>query len=378
MSIQKRTTKAGKTVWIARYRDKTGKEHSRSFPTQREAKAYLADQQSALRRSEWVDPAKTKITLKDLCDQWANEAVASGTKKDREFLAANLGDLKDIPLHSLDDTDLTKWVSELRTGRPWANGKKLAETNVINRIGQVRAMLGRARDKGLIPAGTGSVLKRQPTQMDAVNEREVPTSEEIQALIDHAPRWLADAIRIATLTGMRSGEVCGLLWRDVDFDRGLIRVRQQCGKRVGELEPLKTRTSRRDIPMSDRLRRELLTIGVGKPDDPVLSGAGGRGVTSRSIAAIMVDTRKNAGVRGEISFHGLRHYFASTLLAQGVTLQIVSAALGHANIAITARTYAHFMPGQAEQARAAFDVLAGNLRDSIPALRVASGGDQRV
>ncbi|OFT90695.1 hypothetical protein HMPREF3098_02785 [Corynebacterium sp. HMSC28B08] len=84
MAVQKRTTKVGKTVWIARYRDKTSEEHSRSFPTQREAKAYLADQQSALRRSEWVDPAKAKITLKNLCDQWANEAVASGGRRKAE------------------------------------------------------------------------------------------------------------------------------------------------------------------------------------------------------------------------------------------------------------------------------------------------------
>ncbi|WP_426718195.1 tyrosine-type recombinase/integrase [Corynebacterium auriscanis] len=250
-------------------------------------------------------------------------------------------------------------MSELRTGRPWADGRKLAETNVINRVGQVRALLGRARDKRLIPAGTGSVLKRQPTQIDAVNERELPTDKEIQALINHAPKWLADAIRIATLTSMRSGEVCGLLRRDVDFDRGFIRVRQQCGKRVGELEPLETRTSRRNIPMSDMLRRELLAVGVGHPHDPVLAGAGGRGMASRSIAAVMVDTRKSAGVRSEISFHGLRHYFASTLLADGVALQIVSTVLGHGDIAVTARVCAHFMPGQVEQARAALGSVAG-------------------
>ncbi len=56
MAVQKRTTKAGKTRWVARYRDAAGKEHSRSFDTQREAKAYLQEQERALRRGEWVDP----------------------------------------------------------------------------------------------------------------------------------------------------------------------------------------------------------------------------------------------------------------------------------------------------------------------------------
>ncbi|WP_282940428.1 tyrosine-type recombinase/integrase [Corynebacterium auriscanis] len=83
-------------------------------------------------------------------------------------------------------------------------------------------------------------------------------------------------------------------------------------------------------------------------------------------------------MRSEISFHGLRHYFASTLLADGVALQIVSTVLGHGDIAVTARVYAHFMPGQVEQARAALGSVAGFLRDSAPALRGVNGADRRV
>lgn len=53
MSVQKRTTKTGKTRWVARYRDKTGREYSRSFDTQREAKQHIADQQVALAPAQY-------------------------------------------------------------------------------------------------------------------------------------------------------------------------------------------------------------------------------------------------------------------------------------------------------------------------------------
>lgn len=44
MSVQKRTTKTGKPRWVARYRDKTGREHSRSFDTQRKADESTAEE----------------------------------------------------------------------------------------------------------------------------------------------------------------------------------------------------------------------------------------------------------------------------------------------------------------------------------------------
>lgn len=55
MAISKRTTTTGKTRWVARYRDQIGTEHSKTFPTQKQAKNYLQEQERALRRGEWIN-----------------------------------------------------------------------------------------------------------------------------------------------------------------------------------------------------------------------------------------------------------------------------------------------------------------------------------
>ena len=68
MAIQRRETKTGKIRWVARWRDKGGKEHSRSFDTKREAKTFLADVEVKQARGANVTPQK--ITVRHLFDDW--------------------------------------------------------------------------------------------------------------------------------------------------------------------------------------------------------------------------------------------------------------------------------------------------------------------
>ncbi|MFR9871818.1 hypothetical protein ACL1AW_14790, partial [Corynebacterium striatum] len=65
MAVQKRRTKAGKTVFIARWRDPSGKEHSKSFPLAREAKAHVQEMERATRIG--INPtAGDKVTVHEL------------------------------------------------------------------------------------------------------------------------------------------------------------------------------------------------------------------------------------------------------------------------------------------------------------------------
>lgn len=383
MSVQRRpasgpATKGRRVQWIVRYRDPDGKDRSSSFGTKREADLRDAEIKRELARGGWIDPRDQDITVKELAEQWRDQAVRDGTKKDRQFLIDNLGALTNCPVGKVRPTMLTEWVTLLRQGRPWAEGRPLAESNIANRCSQLRALFQRAVDDGILARNPGVALKRLKRPEGTVTERAVPTAAMIRALSQAAMTggvipptedgqkgpvsvpesvWMAWAIRIAAETGLRAGEVAGLQGRDVDIKQKLIRVRHQRVRVSAELSPLKTRQSIRTVPISPTLAKSLKSL-VREDDQPVVMSAWDRPISSQRISALMPRLRRFAEVPEEISFHGLRHYYASKLLGEGVPLTTVSALLGHGNVAITADVYAHFLPGQMDVARGALKALA--------------------
>ena len=164
-----------------------------------------------------------------------------------------------------------------------------------------------------------------------------------------------------------AGEVCGLRVGDVDFLRRVIRVRVQAepGK-AGGVVPLKSRDSRRDVPVSSSLALALSAELDGRdvgPDDRLLLSERGLPLFSSRVSHLMADLRRAAGVDERVHFHSLRHLYASRLLAAGVPLPTVSRLLGHSNPAVTARVYAHHLAGADETVRGVLDSLGGFLGD---------------
>ena len=150
------------------------------------------------------------------------------------------------------------------------------------------------------------------------------------------------AMKLALLTGMRKGEILGLRWMDIDFDRGFIRLVSPKGGRDA-LIPL-------NVPV-----REVLE-SIPRAAEYVLPGRDGgpRKEIRRQVDKIRKAAELPEGFR---PLHGLRHVFASMLASSGeVDLYALQRLLTHKNHAVTER-YAH-------------------LRDS--ALRKASGVVERL
>ena len=361
---QKRV-RSGKTRWVGRYRDPAGRERSRTFDTRREAAAWEHEREREMRRGEWVDP-RGAPTIEQLVREYEALAVKPGTRRDRYQLRINLGDLGAMPVTSVRRSHLESWALQLRDGRPWAGGVPLSPSAVQVRVGMMRTLLSRAVADGLIAVNPGDVLQRFPVGETA--DIVVPDVDQVRALVEHAHApWFALAVKIASETGLRAGEVCGLRVRDVDVMRRAIHVRVQAGEKVGDdLRELKTKKSRRDVPISEGLALDIARALEGRGDDldaRVLVGAWGRPLYSSRVSHLMSKTRKAAGVPDEVHFHCLRHFFASRMLAAGVPLPTVSAMLGHSSPAVTARIYSHHLPDQWDAARAGVDAVEGLVRD---------------
>lgn len=372
MSVQRRPRTGdpapGRSVlWVVRYRDYAGKEHSETYRRKKIAYDRDAEIRRDLARGTWVDPTAASITLTSYVDDWAARPGRASTCSNRRFLAANLGRLGTTPLRELRTPTIRAWTQELTTGRSWRSGSTLSPTTARNLLGQLRGVLSTAVADGLIitnPAARVRVADDAEAVVE-VQERDVPDSAQYAALHAVSPEWFRTAMEWAALTGLRAGEVAGLTWGDVvpsDDSGAEVSLRRQCPRRIGDYTALKSRSSYRSVPVPSA----LMVGEEHRAMDPVVSGAEGHGTSTPMICTQMAAAREAVKAAGgpdvsRVTFHGFRHLYASTQLGSGVPLPMVSALLGHKSTAITAKVYAHWLPGQREKAAAAAEAMAGQL-----------------
>jgi integrase len=92
----------------------------------------------------------------------------------------------------------------------------------------------------------------------------------------------------AVYTGLRQSELLGLVWRDIDFEGGFVRVRRQLDRKRGYVEP-KTTQAIREVVLAPSLGRSLrehrLASLHSRDDDPVFANAAGRPFEHRNVQA---------------------------------------------------------------------------------------------
>ena len=183
-------------------------------------------------------------------------------------------------------------------------------------------------------------------------------------------RYSAILTLIAT-TGLRKGEALGLLWEDVDLERGTLRVRKTLSRINGELvrtDP-KTAKSRRTIPLrgtaADALRRHRVAqleervraANIWQDTGHVFTTETGRPIDPRNVLRAITTAATKAGLAG-VNVHTLRHSAATHWLENGIHLRAVADLLGHSSTRITGDVYAHTSD---EAASRAMDALGSAL-----------------
>ena len=195
------------------------------------------------------------------------------------------------------------------------------------------------------------------------------TARDVRRLLDATvDDGYGPVYALAATTGLRLGELLGLAWADVSDGR--VTVRRSLAKaRDGgwELAQPKSARSRRTIPLPaaarialetqltrQRFARNAAGDAWQDRDGLVFTDAAGRPLRPGSVSREFAKARARADVP-RIRFHDLRHSAATTLLAAGVPLAVISEWLGHSGIAITASAYAAIVPELLTDAAEAMD-----------------------
>lgn len=158
------------------------------------------------------------------------------------------------------------------------------------------------------------------------------TKEEVELLSNsNDTNWLKYIIILAFNFGMRRNELINLKWDDVNLKKKILIVKN------GESFTKKNKRDRL-IPLSKTSIRLLKKIP--KRSEFVLVNNDGRQLYPNYVTQRFRDLRMGCKIKKEVSFHSLRHSFASMLVSKGVSLYVVKELLGHGDLSTT-QIYAH-------------------------------------
>ena len=200
-----------------------------------------------------------------------------------------------------------------------------------------------------------------------VDERRLPTLEEIAALAKEIGPRLEPAVWLMACCGLRIGESLGVFPEDISegtllLRRQVIRVKNESGKYAARYAPLKHRKEGewRDVPAPGKLNSIIDRLPVRNRDGGMPYPDLFRRSWDRAI--------KRLNMR-EYNPHDLRHKWATVTLSNGVPLHEVSRWMGHRSIRVTADRYGHLAADGSERCRQVLGAVfgSGGSADAEPA-----------
>lgn len=318
-------------------------------------------------RIEGGQPAKdAPDTIASWLSRWRESSLAASDRKattkslygslSRKHLEGTTIGAK--RLDRLKPSDVETLIVELR-------GKKLSDSTVRQVYTVLRQALDVAVRDGLLGANPAAKVKRPGV---ARQEAKYLPAADVARLLDAAKglRYYVAVLLMAS-TGLRRGEVAGLLWSDVDLDKAELSVRHTLSRVDGELvltEP-KTDRSRRRVPLHSGVVTELkawrkqqvaerLAVGNQWTDTGVVFATElGTMVDPRNLLRAVELAAAKANIEG-VGAHTMRHSAAVAWLESGVHIKAAADLLGHSSISITGDLYGHTSD---DTARAAVDGL---------------------
>jgi integrase len=332
MSVTIRTKKSRKgetVVYLDIYHNGKRKRMNLKTTDMREARQVKAQVERQLAAEGWGGGKGESMALKELARQYVEYSSATKAPKtatmDRLAMKAFMKVVGNIELGTIT----AEHFEQFRLERL----KEISPTSVNIALRHLRAGFNWAVERGLLKVSPAAKvrLNRVPKNVHLrfLNEEEIARlRDEIE---DDAE--LLNVVDAALWTGMRRNEIVTLQWSDIDLDRNVITVQNKIGFRT------KSRKSRA-IPINSMLREELITMKSQKPQpaDRVFK------LNYWSLGKRFLRATKAAKLQGNVTFHTLRHTFASHLVMQGVDLASIQEILGHFDVSVT-MIYSHLSPG---------------------------------
>ena len=295
--------------------------------------------------------------FKDFAETWYLEKEVEWRKSHRITIRRELDSLisrfGEMAAGQITKADVLAYRAEL--GKVTARGKetRLSAARINKMLNPLRQILNEAADRFNFPTPYQKIkqLRIKRTDVDPFS------LDDVKSILATVREDFRDYFTVRFFTGMRTGEVDGLKWKYVDFERRLILVRETVV--LGDEEYTKTDGSQRDIQMSqlvfDALKRQHEATGkasgfvfcnrLGKPLDH-------KNVTNRVWYPLL----RHLGLKKRRPYQ-CRHTAATLWLAAGEAPEWIARQLGHTTTEMLFRVYSRYVPNLTRRDGSAFERL---------------------
>jgi integrase len=389
MSVRKRawTTSKGedKEAWVVDYVDQAGKRRLKTFAKKKAADNFAATANVEIRAGIHTADSASK-TIAEAGKLWLETGDKAGLE--RSTLAAYRQHLKlhiepylgNVKLSQLSAPMVREFEDKLSRGDMPEGAPPQPRTRVMVRKVRVSlsSLLSDAQERGLVSRNVVRDLRRTRARgVERKAERrqkgklkigvDIPTREEIKAIVEAAKGRWRPILLTAIFTGLRASELRGLRWTDVDLDKRELHVRQRADRYSAIGKP-KSESGERTVPLTPIVVNTLREWRLACPKSEaglVFPSSGGlvehhKNIVERGLVSTLVVagvTVEEEGLDGETAqrakytgLHALRHFYASWCINRRVDgglelpAKIVQERLGHSSIMMTMDVYGHLFP----------------------------------
>jgi integrase len=319
----------------------------RIVPTRRQAQALLDERLRRINHGQHV-PQAVETFGEFVRRHWVPTMLPTFRPSTAEIYKVNLNKhvvphFGEVRLCDLSTADVQAFViKKAEVGMSWNTVNHLR--NLVSRI------LSTALEWKFVSSNAARGVRMPPKQLS--RPRRIITVGQAQALLNELHEPARTMVLVCMLAGVRAGELFALRWRHVDFQRGVLRIRESVHK--GHYGPPKTRNSVRDLPLANIVAAALFEhrqrMGLASTDELVFPSRAGTALARNNVLRRIIYPVCDRAKIPRVDWHSLRHLHATLLSEAGEPLKVAQAQLGHADLQTTLGVYTHVMPDSQRRA----------------------------
>ena len=357
-------------LYVARFTDRFGRRKSKRFKKLQECRQWIAD-------ATYIDEHSDLENATDmLVDAWFEYWIDLKKKTVRPNTVRNYSERYERNIKNVIGNKLLTEVKPIHCQKIFSD--MADEGYKTTTIYQTRIALYNMLEF----AKENEVIITNPCKKSVKSDIGKPSDKKEALTIDDQRRFFAAAkgqryeyqYRFALQTGLRTGELVGLKWEDINFERKTLTIERSMEFRykVGEwrVGPPKSKSGYRTIPLTDEAicilkaqkekNRKLKVIDKEWADTVFLCRKG-QPVKNSTYDTALFKICDKAGIK-RFSMHVLRHTFATRCIEGGMMPKTLQKILGHSNIGITMNLYVHITE---EEKQKEIDLVAEALKEGV-------------